>query len=177
MTALRALNDREGTLITPAEFQTVLSLVDHRYGIDMSAAAVLGLSPDPCSGVQTIQKTHQPAAFSEEKCRKELVLLNQRTQTKLSLEELHVILTLVNKRFETLIAASDLLEWLHQTMKKSGRTKLDEARSNVEAALAFLGVAHSSEVSMSNVEAALAILDLKVTDAHIMYVLRRMDDE
>ncbi len=179
MVALRALNEREGTLITSNEFQTALSLIDDRYGVEMSAIDVLGLGPAPGhdSGVESIQKFHEPTGFSEDDCRAELVSLNQRAQTNLSLEDLNVVLNLVNDLFDKVIAASDVLEWLHQRMKNTGRTKMDEARSNVEAALAFLGVTHSSEVMMSNVQDALAVLDLKVSGAQVMTILMRMDGE
>lgn len=69
LTALRQLNDRAGTMLTPAEFQAAVSLIDNRYGVKTCGAALLGLGPDYSLGMGNIGKSQPPTEFSEGKCR------------------------------------------------------------------------------------------------------------
>lgn len=105
------------------------------------------------------------------------MLLNQRAGTNLSLEELNVLLTLVNDRYGTLIAASDILEWLHQARIGRRLPWKDEVRGSITAALAFLGVVSSMEVSLADLEKTFEVLDLKGTGEQIMTVLMSMPDD
>lgn len=176
MTALKLLNDHAGTLLTPAGYQCALSLIENRFGVKLCGATLLGLGPDYSVGMGKIGKNPEAVDFSEEKCREELVLLNQRAGTKLSLEELNLVLTLVNKRYNTLIGAAGVLEWLYQARKNKRLPWKDEIRGNIIAALAFLGAESRTEASLSDLRKTFKLLGLKGTEAQIMTVWMSMED-